>query len=742
MAFRPEVEPLESRCLLSVSVGPNVNISRRFGNQNEAAIAVNPTDPNQLVVVSNEERLIGTRGGLFEASSSDGGRTWTGRDMATGKDGLPAACCDPQLVFDGFGNLFLTYIDNEAASQVFVLLSQDGGQTFTQIAHLGGGDQPSIAAAAGRVWVSFTDDKNTIAAAGATVTGLGAVGAFGTPQEVPGSANGDFGDIAIGPAGQVLVTYQLGLAATVGPDTIFVNQDAGGGFGPAVTVTATNVGGSDTNIPAQSNNEGIDAEANLAWDQSPGPHHGRVYLVYTDAAAVGSPETTLFVRSSDDGGSHWGDPVRVNDVTANSRFLPSIAVDQTTGDVAVAWYDARNSALNKTAQLFAAFSTDGGASFGPNVRVSAGASNSSRSEPPAPGARPLGYGDFELDKSAFVGGLFYPVWADNSNSTHDNPNGALSRLDLYTAPVALDNTAPSDLTLGLASASVTEGEAASLSGTFADPDFQGHQVVIDWGDGSAETRLTLAAGATGFGPVSHPYAEEKSTPYAVSVTVADNAGAATAAMTAVTVADAPLAATGLANVAFVEGKLLGRAVATFTDGNPNARAADFRAAIDWGDHSSSAGTVIANGGGHFTVTGSHAYADEGPYELTVSVRDVGGRSAQAQASAAVSDAPLVGQAFTLRLLPRQQFTGTVAAFTDKNPGAPLADFRATIDWGDGQGSPGKVVRNASGGFSVIGSHTYAEVGKEKVTVTVTDRGGLPDLAILSTALVGVVRSAL
>ena len=34
------------------------------------------------------------------------------------------------------------------------------------------------------------------------------------------------------------------------------------------------------------------------------------------------------------------------------------------------------------------------------------------------------------------------------------------------------------------------------------------------------------------------------------------------------------------------------------------------------------------------------------------------------------------------------------------------------------------------------------VGKEKVTVTVTDRGGLPDLAILSTALVGVVRSAL
>ena len=35
--------------------------------------------------------------------------------------------------------------------------------------------------------------------------------------------------------------------------------------------------------------------------------------------------------------------VRVNDdATTNSQFLPKIALDPTTGDLAVVWYDSRN----------------------------------------------------------------------------------------------------------------------------------------------------------------------------------------------------------------------------------------------------------------------------------------------------------------------------------------------------------------------------------------------------------------
>jgi hypothetical protein len=35
----------------------------------------------------------------------------------------------------------------------------------------------------------------------------------------------------------------------------------------------------------------------------------------------------------------------------------------------------------------------------------------------------------------FISGIAYPVWADNSNSTGDNPNGTLSRFDVYGAQV-------------------------------------------------------------------------------------------------------------------------------------------------------------------------------------------------------------------------------------------------------------------------------------------------------------------
>ena len=35
----------------------------------------------------------------------------------------------------------------------------------------------------------------------------------------------------------------------------------------------------------------------------------------------------------------------------------------------------------------------------------------------------------------FNGGIFYPCWGDNSNSTHDNPEGTQTTLDAYTAAV-------------------------------------------------------------------------------------------------------------------------------------------------------------------------------------------------------------------------------------------------------------------------------------------------------------------
>ena len=463
--YRPEVELLESRRLLSLSVGANVDMSNGLhSGQAEASIAMNPINANNLVAFSNtDEATSGVR--LYV--SNDAGATWSTRLIGHG-DGLEvAACCDTQIAFDDFGNLFAVNIDFVAGgnSAIKVLRSSDGGATFVLQATLrtGNVDQPSIATGHGMVWVSF-DDGGHIAAAGAPVTGLGQVGAFSALESAPGSTGGSFGNIAIGPAGQVMVTYQNGTGGT-GPATIFDNVDPDGlgsaGFGNAVAITGTNVGGFD-HIPPQMARS-VDAEATVAYDRSGGPHNGRAYLVYTDSPAVGSANTDIYERFSDDNGATWSSRVRVNDDnTTNSQFLPDFAVDQTTGNLAVAFCDSRNApqtgkGADKTAQLFATVSTDGGLTFEPNVQVSTGTSTAATAQ------SSTDYGDYMTME--FRNSVFYPIWSDNGTTIG---NTDLPHLDIATARVTVVSQPANHFSLVATPASVTAGSSFNLTVTAED----------------------------------------------------------------------------------------------------------------------------------------------------------------------------------------------------------------------------------------------------------------------------------
>src|ERR1051326_7949121 len=64
-------------------------------------------------------------------------------------------------------------------------------------------DQPTVAAGAGQVWIVW-NQSGSMVARGAFVTGLGAVGAFGPVQSIPGTSGCSFGDLAISPGGAVV----------------------------------------------------------------------------------------------------------------------------------------------------------------------------------------------------------------------------------------------------------------------------------------------------------------------------------------------------------------------------------------------------------------------------------------------------------------------------------------------------------------------------------------------------------
>jgi hypothetical protein len=92
--------------------------------------------------------------------------------------------------------------------------------------------------------------------------------------------------------------------------------------------------------------------------------------MWTDEQPNQSSDTDVWLRSSDDAGVTWSAPVRVNDVTTNAQFLPRIALDPTTGNLAFGWHDARNDLgdhgtgdtdgrVNTDAMYYVTFSTDG-----------------------------------------------------------------------------------------------------------------------------------------------------------------------------------------------------------------------------------------------------------------------------------------------------------------------------------------------------------------------------------------------
>jgi hypothetical protein len=437
---RPPVETLEGR-LLFATVPPGVlisNVSRTTGNDAEANIAVDPTNPLRVLAASN----IGATDGLRVGVSDDGGATWQTRVVAgDGSDGLPVACCDPSVAFDAFGNAYLAYAIQEPEGTA-VLASSDGGRSFSVLGNFDGHtDQPTVTTGPGGVWVTFEEEDEGVRVAGAPVTGLGAFGAFTAPVTLADSDGGNFGDIAVGADGQVMVTYQKRVRSK---QAIVVHLDPDG-FGPSpfgggVTATSTAVRGFST-IPAQRGRK-IDAEADLAFDRSNGPFHNRAYLVYTDRTPAISFNTDVLLRYSDDSGQTWSEPIRVNDDGGvNSQFLPRMAVDDATGTAGFVWHDTRddegtavsedntNARPNDDANLYAAlaFPADGGMRVTTSVRLTAAPSNASVAD------SGVDFGDYlGLD---FVAGNLYPAWADNSNATNDNPDGRLTTFDLYAGRV-------------------------------------------------------------------------------------------------------------------------------------------------------------------------------------------------------------------------------------------------------------------------------------------------------------------
>jgi hypothetical protein len=130
----------------------------------------------------------------------------------------------------------------------------------------------------------------------------------------------------------------------------------------------------------------------------------------------------------------------------------------------------------------------------------------------------------------------------------------------------------------------------------------------------------------------------------------------------------------------------------------------------------------------FAVSGSHTYAEEGSYTVTVQISDLDGNSVTATGSATIADAALTASGRVMKQS-HDSISGVVASFIDADAGGAVSDYTATISWGDGTSSAGAIAA-AGGGFSVSGTHTYVR-DRERATIKVTihDAGGSEAIAV-------------
>lgn len=228
---------------------------------------------------------------------------------------------------------------------------------------------------------------------------------------------------------------------------------------------------------------------------------------------------------------------------------------------------------------------------------------------------------------------FTPVAGDSMlTATATDPNGNTSEFSqdvgFSLQGAASSISATEGVTFSGAIATFTSGESGAAASDFT--------ADILWGDGSSSAG-TVAAKGNGTFQVSgsHAYAEGGND--VLSVVITDKASNAVTAAATAAVSDVPLSANGTSFAVLPGAPLTHVAVATFTDANSLAAAADFTATIDWGDGSSSAGS-ITEAAGTFTVSSSHTYSKTTNETIAVTILDQGGAAAQATSKGQVGDA--------------------------------------------------------------------------------------------------------
>ena len=352
---------------------PNIQVnSDTLTFCNEPSIAINPNNPDNIV--------IGTNNTYFFASF-DGGNKWTEGKMFS----TMGVWGDPSLAFDLNGNLFFGHLSGEPplsgrwADRIIIQKSTDGGLTWND-GSFTGLNRPKFE---DKEWVSvdlvssvyknniyvawtefdrlFDPDtlyKSRILFSRSTNSG----GTWSSPlqiSDVEGNCMDDDSTTegavpAIGSNGEIYIAW-------AGPEGIVLDRSFDGGVTFSSDIFVSDIiGGWGWGYEI----EGIFGNGlpQTICDTSNSPYRGTVYVLWADQRN-GILDPDILLKKSTDKGITWSRTKIVNnDNSGRPQFFPWMCIDPVTGIMYIVYYDRRNT-IGTMTEVYVARSIDGGETF-------------------------------------------------------------------------------------------------------------------------------------------------------------------------------------------------------------------------------------------------------------------------------------------------------------------------------------------------------------------------------------------
>ncbi|HOV91907.1 MAG TPA: T9SS type A sorting domain-containing protein [Candidatus Kapabacteria bacterium] len=455
-----------------------IDISPGYDAQSETWIAINPTNPQNIIATANDNYYLGGRDNwrMSAWASFDGGQTWTHKTTPSNQGVYidpPSkgwmTIFDPGVAFNADGNALYTYgycqvntpNPRSEISGVFGSLTTDGGASWDGF----GSDVPVTAVAVsayetgnpfhdrfsvaadnnpnspyknrfyiswqrfyvndGVVFAYTTDNGNTWV--GPTLLGTGS-----TQAPLP----------AVGPDGEVYVAWINSNYPSDAQAIVRKSTNGGQSWGSSVIAQSvvsigTKHSKSGRFVLTDKQSIRVSSPPQIAVDRSNKSTRGWVYIVQAGRDVDGGPYRIYVARSTDQGKT-WQSKIRVDDnQVGNDMFFPSICVDPVTGLVAVLYYSSQNDPTNNQGvDAYLSISTDGGNNW-KVLRITPttayinslnDVSDQSNDGSGISGGN-LYWGDYT--SVAAYNGVIYPLFWMPTMSTGD-----YGSLDLFTAPIS------------------------------------------------------------------------------------------------------------------------------------------------------------------------------------------------------------------------------------------------------------------------------------------------------------------